>query len=415
MALTNFLTLYSGLDTAKGGTSIGETRRIPVTAPHELLLSRIPRCSATSTSVLDNAFTTIAALRGECSVTIGGAPATIISGTTPTASGEVAFQIVQGDQWRFSPKVTFHSSDAGKTAVFTYSGFMSNADSRYLDQIQDAVNRLEELPPCGLLSLNTYDAGAFLNGTANDASVYVSPSRGALDTSNGMQVWPGGTCDFSAGDTQVSAFSDVDGYKSISVYLYDNAGTFALAITESAEGAVRPATPTVTARAEGGWLCGAVIVQGDGTGSAGGIEPVTQADCLSLWNIAGGGSAALYPLSFATWGNLVASEWVDVPAVVPVTATLTQIDLYISESGSANATRADVQIKTPGGSSWVSLFDSTSDMPTVSNGADDGTDSAVAADVNTTDLLAGTRVRAVWNAVATGASIGRVTVWLREV
>lgn len=412
MALTNFLTLYSGLDTAKGGTSATETHRIPVSAPYAVLLSRIPRCSELSSSVIDNAFTTIAAFRAECSLTINGTPATIISGATPTASGEVAFQIIQGDQWRFSPKVTFHSSDAGKTAVFTYFGFMSNADSRYLDQIRNAVNRLEDLPPCAILSMNTHDGGAFLNGTADSTSVYVTGTRGAVDTGNGLLAFAGGALDLTADATQVSAFSDVDGYKSIAVYLQYISGALALRIAESAESATKPTTPTI-ADADG-WLCGAVIVQGDGTGNAGGIETIAQSDCFSLWNMAGGGnsSSATVPVSFALWGALQAGEALDVMQVVPTNAVIQRVTVVLEESGSAGSTVIDIQTKASGGA-WTSRYATTNDMPTIPYTAgDEAVVDSPGTDMTDAAMSAGTLIKAVCESVATGAANGRVTVWV---
>lgn len=289
MAVTTlFPALYSGLDTPDSGMTQTETHRIPISAPYEILLSRIPRCVATASSVVDNAFTTITALRGECSLTIDGAAATIIDGQTPGASMQVAFQIAAGGQYEFSPKVIFHSSDAGKTAVFSYTGFMSNADSRYFDAVHDAVGRLEALPPCALLSAATYDGGAFLRGTADDKTVYVTGLRGSVYSENdGHLSFDGATLSLaSPGVTPVSAFTDVSFYKTISVYLQVVSGVLALRIAESNEFEEDPITPTITA-AEG-WLCGAIIVQGDGTGLAGGILPITQARCFSLWNMSVG-------------------------------------------------------------------------------------------------------------------------------
>lgn len=288
MALTTFPSVYSGLDTPESGTSQTETHRVPTTAPYTILLSRIPRCTATATSVLNNPYTTITALRGECSVTLNGAAATIIDGQTPTASGQVALQIQAGGQYEFSPLVIFHSSDAGKTAVFSYFGFMSNADSRYLTNLQAAVTRAEELPPCAILSLATYDSGVFGRGTADGTSVFLTGMRGAVGTdSHGKLTFTGALVSLASGDTQVSAFTDVDGYKSISLYLQDVDGILTPVIAESAEVATKPTTPTVTTAS--GWLCGAVIVHGDGTGNAGGILAIAQSDCFSLWDVSGGG------------------------------------------------------------------------------------------------------------------------------
>ena len=412
MALTSFPTLYSGLDTPVSGTTQTETHSIPLTAPYAILLSRIPRCSATSASVIGNPFVTIAALRTECAVTINGVPATIIEGQTPSASGQVAMQITQGGQYEFSPLVTFHSSDAGKTAVFIYFGFMSNADSRYIVALQQAVNRLEDLPPCAILAASTYDGGAFGRGTADSASVYVAGLRGALSTASGYLSFTGGTLTLASGVTQVSAFSDVDGYKTIAVYLRLVSTALALRIAESAESAEKPATPTITDA--DGWLCGAVVVQGDGTGAAGGILPIAQTDCYSLWNMAGAGAASsssATAFTFALWGALPATEAIDVAHVAPTAATISRVTVFLSESGTAGSTIFDVQTKTTGGV-WTSRYVSTSVMPTIaySTGDDAMLDSPASVMLDNA-IAAGSLLRVVCPSVATGAATARVTVW----
>lgn len=410
--LTTFPALYSGLDTPVSGAAQTEPQTIPLTAPYTLLLSRIPRCAATAASVVNNPFTTIAALRTECAVTINGVPATIIEGQTPTASGQVAMQITQGGQYEFSPLVTFHSSDAGKTAVFTYFGFMSNADSRYIVALQQAVNRLEDLPPCAILAASTYDGGAFGRGTADSASVYVAGLRGALSTASGYLSFSGGTLTLASGVTQVSAFSDVDGYKTISVYLRLVSTALALRIAESAESAEKPTTPTITAA--DGWLCGAIIVQGDGTGAAGGILPIAQAECFSLWNMAGGGTAAsssATAFTFALWGALPATEAIDVAHVAPTAATISRVTVFLSESGTAGSTIFDVQTKASGGA-WTSRYASTSVMPTIAyNAGNEATLDSPSTAMLDNAIPAGSLLRVVCPSVATGAATARVTVW----
>ena len=413
--LTTFPALYSGLDTPVSGVSQTETHSIPLTAPYAILLSRIPRCSATAASVIGNPFVTIAALRTECAVTINGVPATIIEGQTPTASGQVAMQITQGGQYEFSPLVTFHSSDAGKTAVFIYFGFMSNADSRYIVALQQAVNRLEDLPPCAILAASTYDGGAFGRGSADSASVYVAGLRGALATPSGYLTFDGGTLNLATGVTQVSAFSDVDGYKTISVYLQLVSNALALRIAESAESATKPVTPTITEA--DGWLCGAVVVQGDGTGTAGGILPIAQAECSSFWNMAGAASnsssssSSATAFTFALWGVLPATEAIDVAHVAPTAATISRVTVFLHESGTAGTTVFDVQTKASGGA-WTSRYASTSVMPTIAyNAGDEATLDSPSTVMLDNAIPAGSLLRVVCPSVATGAATARVTVW----
>lgn len=412
MALTSFPSLYSGLDTPVIGASQTETHLIPLTAPYTILLSRIPRCSATAESVIGNPFVTIAALRTECAVTIGGIPATIIEGATPTASGQVAMQITQGGQYEFSPLVTFHSSDAGKTAVFIYFGFMSCADSRYILALQQAVNRLEDLPPCAILAASTYDSGAFGRGTADSASVYVAGLRGALSTAGGYLSFSGATLNLASGVTQVSAFTDVDGYKTISVYLQLVSTALALRIAESAESATQPDAPTITV--DDGWLCGAIIVQGDGTGDAGGILPIAQTACYSLWDMAGAGAASRSGASaftFALWGVLPEDEAIDVAHIVPDAMTISRVTVVLHESGTAGSTVFDVQTKASGGA-WTSRYASTSVMPTIaySTGDEAMLDSPASVMLDNA-IAAGSLLRVVCPSVATGAATARVTVW----
>jgi hypothetical protein len=368
MALTTFRTPISAFDIPTTGSSIsGETHYVPVTAPYEIRLDRIPKVIASATSWLDNIYVDVAGMiAAGISFTVGGHAGTITN-TTP-AEHEGEFQITDTD-YPFSTKVTFNVANKGEAAVFAYTGYMSPTDSKWSTALHSAVDRLEEYPSCAMLSTNERSSGRFDNTVADTKTVYVCPSKGKIKFTYGLLSWAGGVLDLtSAGDTQVTAFTDVDGYKRIGVYFIETTGALVLAITESAEsatlgGLVDPAPPT-----EEYCLLGYVNVRGDGTGNAGGITVIAQT--AITWSTTEGMSNvyAAYPkipFLFRTYGPPVVGEVLDVPLSPGMDWDIERIDVYCGDTGTAGDDLVlDVQRKAAGGA-WASVFDLDADKPTI--------------------------------------------------
>jgi len=281
MAETTFHTLISGLDATWAGTTIsGEAHVIPVSAPYAIHLHRIPKITTAGTSVFDNDVVSVAdmALAG-IAVTIAGSPATLNTDGNPSA-GEVYFQILDAT-YAYSTKLVFNSADAGKAVSVDYVGYMSNLSGVYLQELFNAVARVETYPPCAVLSLNEYSAGRFDNTVADSTSVYVLGSRGDLIFTTGRYAWTTAAVDLTTGAAQVSAFTDVDGYKQVSLWLIDNSGTVETRITEGAEATTAETTTAPADYAGEAILCGTVIVQGDGTDNSV-ISNISKEKQLSL-------------------------------------------------------------------------------------------------------------------------------------
>jgi hypothetical protein len=280
MSWTTLQQLISALDSPWAGENVSnETRTIPQTSPYEIKLARIPKVRSTGTSILDNAYIdTTDMIAAGVSVTIGGFTATLTESDSPSA-GEVHFQIMD-TPYTYSPKMIFNAADKGKEVVANYTGYGANLAVQFLEPLQSAVSRLETYPDCALLSLNTYSGGWFDNSVADGTGLVILGARGYLHFSTSAYAFPTTTISLSsAGNTQVSAFSvHLSGWKRIAIWLIDNSGSVEARITESAESATQGGLADPSAYSGEAIPLGYCDVQGDGTGNAGGIEDVPQAD-----------------------------------------------------------------------------------------------------------------------------------------
>ena len=282
MAITQFRGLKSALDITLTGESVSsETHTIPVSSPYEVYLDYVPKINSTATNWDSNTYVSVADMAtAGISFTIGGGAGTITASSSP-GDDEAYFQIIAGGALRYSTKVTFNSADAGLAFVISYTGWMSLVEKERILRIQEAIERQETYAPCSLLSTNTYSNGYFDNSDADDTSVVVLGTQGGMLQFDGDKEYEYTTTSHSlsaAGDTQVSAFTDVDGFKKIGFWLIDNSGTVEGRITEGAENAVKGSVADPADYAGDAVFCGYIVVEGDGTGAAGGIEVVPQAD-----------------------------------------------------------------------------------------------------------------------------------------
>ena len=371
MPWTTFREMISGCDRATTGESIvGETHTIRVNSPYEIRLESIPKVKSTATSVFSNTYVSLAEMAtAGISLTIDGNPATLTASSTP-AAGEVYFQLIEGGERMFSTKLSFNAADAGLVVVANYTGFASQVDAHWREIVKDAVTRLETYAPCSLLSLNTYSGGEF-NDTVDDGTgIVILGSPGILRFSTGSYNWATSTESLSAaGDMQVGAFTDVDGWKRIGIYLIDNSGTVESRITETAESATQIGLAAVTAYSTEALYCGYVDVQGDSTGVAGGIEDIPQGQCISQpvtmlsSSLQGGGTQYFI---FQAYGNPLALVGLTLDqAQYPVSAgRILNIFLCCDDMGTAgNDLLIDVKV------SGVSLFAVAGDKPVLVAGA----------------------------------------------
>ena len=371
MPWTTFREMISGCDRDTAGESIvGETHAIPVSSPYEIRLEAIPKVKSTATSVFSNLYVSLAEMAtAGISLTIDGNPAVLTDSSTP-AVGEVYFQLIEGGERMFSTKLSFNAADVGLAVVVNYTGFASQVDAHWRETVKDAVTRLETYAPCSLLSLNTYSGGEFCNAVSDGTGIVILGSPGKLKFSTGSYSWATSVESLSAvGDMQVSAFTDVDGWKRIGIYLIDNSGTVEARITEGAESATQIGLASVITYGAEAVYCGYVDVQGDSTGAAGGIEDIPQGQCISQpvtilsSSLQGGGTQYF---KFQAYGNPLALVGLTLDqAQYPVSAgRILNIYLCCDDMGTAgNDLVIDVKV------SGVSLFAVAGDKPVLVAGA----------------------------------------------
>jgi hypothetical protein len=362
---TTFRQPISGLTSVWGGSSVSnETHVIPLSSPYGVMLDRIPKCTSTGTSALDNTYVSLVDLGTVLSVTIAGSPATLTASSSPSA-GRVYCQIIDSI-YSFSPLLLFNAADAGKTVVVNYTGYMSNLAGQYVTALQDAVTRLETFPACAVVSLNEYSAGRFDNTVADGTSVYVLGVGGHLRFLTGHYTFTTTAVNLATGTNQVTAFTDVDGYKQIGVWLIDNAGTVEVTTTEGAESATKLGTTAPPDYSGDAIQCGVIVVQGDGTGSAGGIEPVAQTDITMQTTVVLSSSLVQVPFTYE-WqidGSVLADTDAAGPWFPGFAGTITSLKLVLADSGaSGSATVVDCNI------SGTSIYSVSGTQPTIAAGA----------------------------------------------
>ena len=419
MGITQFHPLASAFDIDLTGESIsGETHTIPVSAPYEIRLHRIPKIQSTATSWLDNVFVDADDMTtAGVSFTIGSVAGAISTQQNP-AAGSAYFQIIEGDTLGVSTKVRFHASDAGKPFVINYTGWMSVVESLPIIRLQQAITRLEEYSPCELLSLNTYSAGWFDNSVADGTSVVVLSSKGLLEFTTGRFKWNSQTVSLTTGTTQVTAFTDVDGYKKIGVFLVETSGVLEARITESGEAATIGALPDPPNYNDEAFFCGYVTVQGDGTG---GLTAISQTSLSSVSIVAR--STALqsrtrWPFKFTTYGAVEVSGLLDNVLFPGIPLEFDSVTLHVGDTGTTgDNVVCDVQVNE--GSGWQSLFSATANQPTVAvNTGIDQTDATPATDMDFSLLLSGSnktaataQVRVLVDSANVGVRHVSVIIW----
>lgn len=381
-----------------------ETHVIPLSSPYGVMLDRVPKCTSTGTSALDNTYVSLADLGTVLSVTIAGSPATLTASSSPSA-GQVYCQIIDSI-YSFSPLLLFNAADAGKTVVVNYTGYMSNLAGQYLTALQDAVTRLETFPACAIVSTNEYSAGRFDNTVADGTSVYVLGVGGHLRFLTGRYAFTTTVLNLASGANQVSAFADVDGYKQIGVWLIDNAGTVEIAITEGAESATKLGTAAPPDYSGDAIQCGVILVQGDGTGDAGGIEPVVQTDITMQAAEIFSSAFQSQPFTYewAIDGSVLADTDAAGPWFPGFAGTITSLTLALADSGtSGDATVVDCNI------SGTSIYSVSGTRPAIAAGA--GTyKTNTSTDMGTTTFASTDYLTIDIDSAAVDAQTARITI-----